>query len=135
MLGRTLFALTALTTALIIPSAAPDADAAVLATTSLTNASSGRTLSLRTGDRISIRLRPVQGNGEKWTWSTPVVSSADVLNRTGRHEEPDGGAAADIRVDGAGQSDITAQRTCTATRPQHRCRHAAFQWRVTVNAH
>ncbi|MCQ8771060.1 hypothetical protein [Streptomyces telluris] len=135
MLGRTLLALTALTTALVIPSAAPDADAAVLATTSLTNTSHGRTLNLPTGDQISVRLRPIQGNGEKWTWSTPVVSSADVLTRTEGHETPDGGATADIRVDGPGQSDITAQRTCTSTRPQHRCRHLTFQWRVTVNAH
>lgn len=135
MLGRILLALTALTAVLVIPSAVPDADAAVLATTSLTNTSNGRTLNFRTGDQISIRLRPVQGDGEKWTWSTPAVSSADVLTRTEGREVPDGGATAEIRVDGAGQSDITAQRTCTATRPRHRCRHATFQWRVTVNAH
>ncbi|MET9415842.1 hypothetical protein ABZY03_17015 [Streptomyces klenkii] len=135
MLGRTLLAVTALTAALVIPSAAPDADAAALAATTLINESDGRTLGLPVGQEIRVRLQAVRGNGERWTWSTPVVSATDVLNRTAGHTTPNGGAAADIRVAGTGRSHITAQRTCTPTRQGHQCRHASLEWRVTVDAH
>ncbi|MGW2601556.1 hypothetical protein [Streptomyces klenkii] len=135
MLGRTLLAVTALTAALVIPSAAPDADAAALAATTLTNGDDGQTLSLPVGREIRVRLQPVRRNGERWTWSTPVVSATDVLNRTAGRTTPNGGAAADIRVAGPGQGYITAQRTCTPTRQGHQCGSVSPEWRVAVEAH
>ncbi|WP_367134173.1 MULTISPECIES: hypothetical protein [Streptomyces] len=135
MLGKTLFAVTALTAALVIPSAVPNADAAVLAATTLINESDGRTLSLPVGQEVRVRLQAVRGNGERWTWSTPAVSATDVLDRTAGHTTPNGGASADIHVVGPGRSYITAQRTCTPTRQGHQCGRASLEWRVTVDAH
>ncbi|MFI9721944.1 hypothetical protein ACIHFE_20160 [Streptomyces sp. NPDC052396] len=128
MLGRTLIAATALAAALAIPPALPDAGAAVRGaavhgTVDLSNKDNGRTVGIRNGDRITVRLTAGRADGERWEWDGPQASSAAVLKRVDGRVSPGGDAVAHFRAQSTGTSALTAHRRCVVTRPGHRCPH------------
>ncbi|MCW7940669.1 hypothetical protein AAW14_01125 [Streptomyces hygroscopicus] len=135
MLGRTLLAAALVATALTAPAALPDADAAALSRVTLTNGDDGRTISVHTGDEITVRLKGIVGDGEMWRWSVPKSSAPAVLRQIAGGTSPNGDSQAVFRVSGVGTSDITAQKACQVTRPGHMCPHIVTRWKVTVGTH
>ncbi|MEV5507955.1 hypothetical protein [Streptomyces orinoci] len=132
MLGRTLLAATALVAAFAIPAAAPEADAAVRDTVTLSNNDNGHTVHAHSGDRLSVHLTTVPGKGVKWVWDKPTASSPSVLQRLDGRVLGNGDAVAHFRSAHTGRSDITAHRRCVVTSPGHRCPQLVQSWKVTV---
>ncbi|MFK0290180.1 hypothetical protein ACIQU6_06805 [Streptomyces sp. NPDC090442] len=113
--------------------AAPVGPGAASATHSvvLTGRDNGRTLTVRSGDVVEVRLTGERGPGTTFAWSVPASSATAVLKRTAAGTTPTGGAAARFVATGQGTAALTAQRTCHAS-PGHVCPHVVLPWRATA---
>ncbi|MFJ8310999.1 MULTISPECIES: hypothetical protein [unclassified Streptomyces] len=99
---------------------------------SLTNADNGRTVVVRAGDEIRVRLTGGRGQGVTWVWSEPVTSAPATLRRTRGATSPNGDATAVFLAVKNGESDITSARRCVPN-PGSLCSQAVLQWKVTVD--
>ncbi|WP_274917542.1 hypothetical protein [Streptomyces sp. WZ-12] len=97
----------------------------------LTGRDNGRTLTVRSGDAVEVRLTGERGSDTTFAWSVPASSTSAVLRRTAAGTTPTGGAAARFVATGQGTAALTARRTCHAA-PGHVCPHVVLPWRSTV---
>ncbi|MEY9848726.1 hypothetical protein [Streptacidiphilus sp. MAP5-3] len=98
----------------------------------LTNADSGRTVDVTSGDVIEVRLSGARGENDTWAWSTPMSSSADVLAQSVGTTSPSGDAEALFHATGPGTGRITAVRRCVPG-PGAICPFMAVLWVVDVD--
>jgi hypothetical protein len=93
--------------------------------TRLTEADSGRTVSVASGAVIQVRLSPSMG-----TWTMPQSSDGKVLTATSTHRQPRGGADGRFHAASAGSATLTAY---SAPRCAPMCKIADRMWTVAVH--
>ncbi|GAA3027801.1 hypothetical protein GCM10020000_00270 [Streptomyces olivoverticillatus] len=97
----------------------------------LTNTDNGRTVTVRTGDGMAVRLTGSRSPGATWAWSVPTAGDSTTLNRTTAFTTSDGSATASFRVERPGTTGIEAYQRCLPD-PGHVCAHVVILWKVTV---
>jgi hypothetical protein len=101
--------------------------------TVLTNTDNGRTVTVHTGDVITVKL---QGSGspggDVWAWSEPTAADGTILARTKASVTPDGDATAVFSAERNGSTEIDASKKCVP-KPGHLCPYVIILWKATVN--
>jgi hypothetical protein len=101
--------------------------------TVLTNADSGHTVTVHTGEVIIVRLHGSHpSGGREWAWSEPTAADGTILTRTKAHVLPDGGAMAVFSAERNGRTQIDSVKRCVA-RPGQVCPFLGILWRATVD--
>ncbi|MFD9789349.1 hypothetical protein ACFWXK_00190 [Streptomyces sp. NPDC059070] len=111
------------------PLARPEAAAARIP---LTNVDEGRTVTVRPGDDVEVRLTAYRGDGFTYSWEVPQSSAPGVLRSTAGGVTPAGNATAVFHAQGVGSATITAVRHCRPD-PGRTCPFAVVPWKVTAD--
>ncbi|WP_269856698.1 hypothetical protein [Streptomyces sp. RPT161] len=124
------------TAAICVPapaSAAPRTDRSVTAARlTLTNADNGRSVTVRRGEVITVRLTGRRANAETWKWSVPSATGDRTLQRTAEGTSPSGNASAVFRPQSDGTATISANERCVSA-PGRICPHTVLHWTATVH--
>ncbi|MGW2369376.1 hypothetical protein ACWCZ5_27810 [Streptomyces sp. NPDC001667] len=109
-----------------VPDARPAAGAEDV---TLTNGDNGRTLDIRTGDGVKVRLKGSRSRGVTWAWSVPTSGSPSFA-RTTAGTSQGGNATATFRAVRPGTAEIEAYQRCVPD-PGHVCAQVVIPWKVT----
>ncbi|WP_190113008.1 hypothetical protein [Streptomyces cinnamoneus] len=99
--------------------------------TVLTNKDHGRTVTVNSGDVVTVRLTGSRTPGATWVWSKPVTGDFWVLLPTGSSASPDGSVTADFRAGEAGTTTVGSSGRCVPD-AGHVCAQVILPWKVTV---
>ncbi|MGD3106068.1 hypothetical protein [Streptomyces sp. YGL11-2] len=97
----------------------------------LTGADNGRTVTVRPGETVTVRLNGRRAHGVTFSWSAPRSGNSAVLRQTDGGTTPTGDAGGRFRAGHRGTAGLGARRTCRAGHG-HVCPHVVVTWRVTV---
>ncbi|KAG0260559.1 hypothetical protein DFQ27_003457 [Actinomortierella ambigua] len=89
-------------------------------------ADSGKTITVKVGDHVEVRLPDEKHGGVQWVYSEVVSSDTNVLVRIDR------GGFGLFYAEAAGSSDLTADEHCKPEPPKV-CLLMVRQWKVQVN--
>ncbi|MCA6091180.1 hypothetical protein LE181_03225 [Streptomyces sp. SCA3-4] len=97
----------------------------------LTNKDHGRTVTVNSGDVVTVRLAGIRVPGATWVWGNPVTGDFWVLLPTGSSASPDGGVTADFRAGEAGTTTVDTYSRCVPDGGRV-CAQVIVPWKVTV---
>ncbi len=113
--------------------AAPRTDRSVAAAhLTLTNADNGHSVTVRSGEVITVRLSGHRSAEATWQWSAPSSSESRILRRVAGGTSPSGNASAVFRPEADGNATISANERCVSA-PGHICPHTVLHWTATVH--
>ncbi|MFJ8086261.1 hypothetical protein ACIQ6Y_37560 [Streptomyces sp. NPDC096205] len=121
-------------TALIAPTALPDAQAAPDpgGVVKLSNDDSGKTFDATVGQEVQVKLDPYEEDGLTFTFSKAKSSDEAVLAPDTDADDETVDIPGSFKAVGEGAVDLVAQRTCQAVGDAV-CPDSVALWKVTLN--
>ncbi|MEU1308705.1 hypothetical protein ABZ419_07395 [Streptomyces cinnamoneus] len=104
----------------------PDARTVVL-----TTEDDDRTLTVRSGDVLDVRLAGRRDAGLTFSWHVPSASDSMVLGKASGSTSPAGGAGRRFSANARGVATIGSQRTCQAD-AGFQCPEVTLSWKVVI---